>query len=342
MDAPPVQYVTTNDGYSIAYTICGEGFPLVLVPYVFNHVQLNWRSPGLHPWLEALAGRFRFVHYDSRGLGMSKRGLGPDHCLEDYLNDLAAVVDRVGISRFILMAWGAFGHVAVRFATANPDRVQALILKDCSVSLHAFPSAHVGTLPGENWEVFLRGVVMSGTPSQEYDLTLEIARQAVTQNDWQDRAKVFAASTVEHLLPQLIAPTLVLQGADSALLAREEVIQFASLIPESRLVVIRGGFPGDRASGIGAIENFTKSLSLSMREVPAKKEVGVSDYRTGLSPREVEVLHLLAAGKSNQQIADALVISPSTVLHHVTNILTKTGCSNRTEAAAYAHRNGLS
>jgi DNA-binding CsgD family transcriptional regulator len=182
---------------------------------------------------------------------------------------------------------------------------------------------------------------MSGTPSQEYDLTLEIARQAVTQNDWQVRARVFAASTVEKLLPQLTAPTLVLRGADTALLATEEVIQFASLIPESRLVVIGGGFPGDPAPGIGAIENFTKSLPSSMGEVPAKREVGISDYRTGLSPREVEVLRLVAAGKSNQQIADALVISPSTVLHHVTNILTKTGCHNRTEAAAYAHRHSL-
>jgi LuxR family maltose regulon positive regulatory protein len=53
------------------------------------------------------------------------------------------------------------------------------------------------------------------------------------------------------------------------------------------------------------------------------------------------VLRLLAAGKSNQQIADALVISPSTVLHHVTNILTKTGCSNRTEAAVYARDRGI-
>jgi NarL family two-component system response regulator LiaR len=61
-----------------------------------------------------------------------------------------------------------------------------------------------------------------------------------------------------------------------------------------------------------------------------------------LSTREIEVLRLVAAGKSNQQIADELVVSLSTVLHHVTNILTKTGCSNRTEAAAFAHRHGLS
>jgi DNA-binding NarL/FixJ family response regulator len=61
-----------------------------------------------------------------------------------------------------------------------------------------------------------------------------------------------------------------------------------------------------------------------------------------LSPREVEVLRLIAAGKSNRDIADALFISLNTVATHVRNILTKTGCANRTEAAAYALRHGLS
>jgi DNA-binding NarL/FixJ family response regulator len=62
---------------------------------------------------------------------------------------------------------------------------------------------------------------------------------------------------------------------------------------------------------------------------------------SGLSAREVEVLRLLAQGRTNQEIAQALVISMNTVSHHVTNILNKAGLSNRTEAAAYAHRAGI-
>jgi NarL family two-component system response regulator LiaR len=60
-----------------------------------------------------------------------------------------------------------------------------------------------------------------------------------------------------------------------------------------------------------------------------------------LSSREVEVLRLLAAGRSNQQIADELVISLNTVRRHVSNIFDKTGVANRVEAAQYATRNGL-
>jgi DNA-binding CsgD family transcriptional regulator len=60
-----------------------------------------------------------------------------------------------------------------------------------------------------------------------------------------------------------------------------------------------------------------------------------------LSAREVEVLRLIAAGKSNQDIADALHISLNTVATHVRNSLAKTGSTNRTEAAAYAMRCGI-
>jgi len=61
-------------------------------------------------------------------------------------------------------------------------------------------------------------------------------------------------------------------------------------------------------------------------------------FPDGLTKREVEVLGLLATGKSNQQIASSLIISLNTVARHVANILDKTGASNRTEAAAYAYR----
>lgn len=61
----------------------------------------------------------------------------------------------------------------------------------------------------------------------------------------------------------------------------------------------------------------------------------------GLSPREVEVLRLISIGKTNQEIADTLVISLNTVATHVRNILEKTDSANRAEAACYALRKRL-
>ena len=64
-------------------------------------------------------------------------------------------------------------------------------------------------------------------------------------------------------------------------------------------------------------------------------------YPDGLTQREVEVLRLITSGKTNQEIADTLHISEKTVANHISNIFVKTNSGNRTEAAAYANRNGL-
>ena len=61
----------------------------------------------------------------------------------------------------------------------------------------------------------------------------------------------------------------------------------------------------------------------------------------GLTRREVEVLRLVAAGKTNQEIASELFISERTASNHVSNIYRKIGCGNRAEATGYAHRHGL-
>ena len=75
----------------------------------------------------------------------------------------------------------------------------------------------------------------------------------------------------------------------------------------------------------------------TMEPAPAS----VPSYPDGLSQREIEVLVLIALAKSNREIAEELVISLSTVAHHVSNIFNKIGASNRTEAATYAARHRL-
>ncbi len=61
----------------------------------------------------------------------------------------------------------------------------------------------------------------------------------------------------------------------------------------------------------------------------------------GLSTRELDVLRLVAGGRSNREIGAALFISEHTAAAHVRSILRKTACANRTEATAYAYRRGL-
>jgi DNA-binding CsgD family transcriptional regulator len=77
------------------------------------------------------------------------------------------------------------------------------------------------------------------------------------------------------------------------------------------------------------------ALAESLSRTADKRTVG------GLSVREVEVLALVATGKTNRQIADQLVISEKTVASHLSHIFTKLGLSSRAAATAYAYEHGL-
>ena len=65
-----------------------------------------------------------------------------------------------------------------------------------------------------------------------------------------------------------------------------------------------------------------------LRERAESQPAKPPSYPGGLTQREVEVLHLLALGKSNREIAEELTISLNTVLRHVSHILAKTGAAN--------------
>jgi DNA-binding CsgD family transcriptional regulator len=82
--------------------------------------------------------------------------------------------------------------------------------------------------------------------------------------------------------------------------------------------------------------------ALETPQADATRQVTVPlTFPDGLSAREVEVLCMVAEGRSNREIADALVLSVITVQNHIANIYRKTGLRSRAEAATYALRHGL-
>jgi DNA-binding CsgD family transcriptional regulator len=83
-----------------------------------------------------------------------------------------------------------------------------------------------------------------------------------------------------------------------------------------------------------AYESLPKQKAVSKRQSEAEKF-------GGLTPREREVAHLLAQGKSNREIAEKLVLSERTVENHVGNILTKLGFDSRAQVAVWAIEKGL-
>jgi DNA-binding CsgD family transcriptional regulator len=113
------------------------------------------------------------------------------------------------------------------------------------------------------------------------------------------------------------------------------------------VMLLARGAAGDRARALAlltaTLENAREIGMRALEERAARRlgELSGPSAPDQLTPREAEVLRLIAIGRSNADIAMALSISLNTVATHVRNILAKTGCANRTEAAAYAMRHGL-
>jgi pimeloyl-ACP methyl ester carboxylesterase/DNA-binding CsgD family transcriptional regulator len=338
MDAPPVRYVTTTDGCKIAYSVSGAGRPLVFVGPALGGMAHLWRF--FPDWMEGLTRRFRLIQHDLRGHGLSQHGIPHDFgrtTSDDYKisvsdeSDTQDLLDRLRLDRFILFGLAGVGHVAVRYAVAHPEQVEALILSATPVT-SGMPSFY-RDVAAENWEFFLRSLAPASLGSEESQSWFESLYQSTTYEDWLIRGRMTSESDLGIDLPLVQVPTLVLLPRDQALASAEGIKALAAAIPGARLVAVKGqAVLGDATEGIAAIESF-------LAELPGQRK----DVTPGgdLSAREIEVLRLLAAGRSNQQIAEELVISASTVAKHLNSIFAKGGFNNRTEAAAYAHRNRL-
>jgi DNA-binding CsgD family transcriptional regulator len=340
--SPVIQYVTTDDGYRIAYTVTGEGEPFLFTPCLLQNDILQ-HDPGTADFVRALESRFRLIRYDGRGTGNSTRGVKPDMTIEDTLRDLMAVVDALRLDRFILYGDVFSSYTLLQAAFRLGDAVKALIMVNPVPFNGASLMPRMEPVYTESWELFTNTFATTyGAPGR----TGEDIRAIVDHEDFVRLARSARGYYLTDVLDKVTTPTLVLANRKPVDPARAATgREIASAIPDSRLVLFDGhtneflAAPGGGLPpAIPAIDDFLAALP---SEPPRDAKEAPVDACASLSAREVEVLRLLASGKSNQDIAEALVISPSTVAKHVSSILSKTGTANRTEAATYAHRHRL-
>jgi DNA-binding CsgD family transcriptional regulator len=152
---------------------------------------------------------------------------------------------------------------------------------------------------------------------------------------WQDVARRW----VELARPYQVAYAR-LREAEALLASRGDRQAVAAALREaSDIAAALGATPlGELVAHLAAQARITLPTTIQM-EAPAAG-VGKPDLFE-LTPREAEVLRLVAAGRTNQQIAEALFITRKTASVHVSNIMSKLEVANRGEAAALAHRLGL-
>ncbi len=158
---------------------------------------------------------------------------------------------------------------------------------------------------------------------------------AALRGDWQVAATHFAAAEAtarrEDLHPELAR---ILQGQAEVELARRDqnsLLRGRDRLNEAYALFEELGMLASAQRVRQRLHSLShSSSSLTHPALPAH-----------LTQREIEVLKLVAQGKSNRQIAQALCLTEKTVTNHLTHIFNKTNCENRAAAAAFALRHGL-
>jgi DNA-binding CsgD family transcriptional regulator len=347
MNEPAIQYVVTTDGFRIAFTDCGAGVPLVLMPLPVNNLRLMWRMQALRPLFEALSERFRLIQYDPRGSGMSQRGLAESHSMADYELDLLAVVDALDLHQFLLLAPIMQAHVAVRYAVREPQRILRLVLWQLIASYVGGQPNYIAQLARDDWGRYL--VMEAGifAPGERLEDGLRLIGASVTQEDVIKAASVAGASNVVDLLPELQVQTLLLYKDMPFLKNPDWVKRAVTAITGAHLALLADdgdlySFPRDPREFVAQIDEFLRSTNLDAGPGgPAVIEPASSASQSRLTPRETEILRLVAQGLTNKECAAALVLSERTVGRHITNIYAKIGVRSKAEATAYAIRQNL-
>jgi DNA-binding CsgD family transcriptional regulator len=195
-------------------------------------------------------------------------------------------------------------------------------------------------LPTENWRLFLRSLVPSDVGMEEHRRRLQEYEACINVEDWNIRTRANRPSDIEEELTALKIPLLVTHPREWLTLPIEEPMAVAAAAPNGRLVLIEGvTATGDPGQMLAAIDSFIADLPAEAED--AELQASNAEIPERLSARELEVLRLVAAGKSNDEIAGELVISRNTVRRHVSHIFDKTGVANRAQAGADARDHGL-
>ena len=355
-----IRFCTAPDGVQIAYSLVGNGPPLVKAPNWLTHLEFEWSSPVWGHWWEELAKDHTLVRFDQRGSGLSERDV-TEQSFDTWVSDLGTVVNHIGLEQFAILGISQGGAIAVTYAVRNPGRVSRMVL----YGAYGRGWAKRGGRPEEIEALLTLTRAGWGRDDPTYrqmftsrfmpGATLEQMRwfndlQRVSTSG-ENAAKVMTESAQIDVLPILVdvdVPTLVLHARDDAQVPFEQGRQLAALIPGSRFVPLEGtnhlilaAEPG-WVTAIGEVRAFLGSGGSGAEEtITAADFSDTIPMPAGLTAREGEVLKLIASGRSNRDIAGELFITTNTVANHVKNILSKTDSANRTEAAAFAVANGL-
>ena len=278
MDIPETRYTYTVDGVAIAYQVLGEGSPSIVFANSAwsSNVEISWEWSLTASLYRGLAGLGTLVMFDRRGAGLSDRVSGDRlPTLEARMDDIRAVMDAVGLERAVLYGLEDGAAVCFLFAATYPERTQAVITSGAS-SRGMWSPETPWIWTAETWEEeieetrqgwgtqaftesYTRGIFPSRVNDQEFVRQYgRVMRQAMGRADAIAASRMWRDTDVEHVLPLIQAPTLVMHYVDDKVEPIETGRYIADHIPGAVLAELPGA---DHSMGdVAVVDQFLASL----------------------------------------------------------------------------------
>jgi pimeloyl-ACP methyl ester carboxylesterase len=293
------------------------------------------------------------VRYDGRNCGLSDRSAEPPS-LQAWLADLEAVVDAAGLKRFALLGCSQGGAVSIAYAARHPQRVSCLVLlgayargpmKRDPTPAQVAEGRALLDLVRVGWgrdnpafrQVFTSLFIPEGTPEQ-VNWFNELERLTIAPEDAARTIAAFGQIDVTDAAAALSCPTLVLHARGDARVPFDEGRRLAALIPDARFVPLE--------SRNHVLLQSEPAFRRCFDEIHAFLDANDPQPRhlspfPGLTPRERDLLELLAQGLDNLQIAVHLGVTEKTVRNKVSAVFDKLEVATRAQAIVRAREAGF-
>jgi pimeloyl-ACP methyl ester carboxylesterase len=231
------------DGRAIPYEDTGgDGMPVVLAHGFFMDGSM------FDPQVAALRDRYRLITYDERGHGAAADHPGP-YTYWDLAEDLAGLLDHLGIERAVVGGMSQGGFVALRLALRHPERVIGLVLLDSQAGVEleekraeyeAMRSVWEEDGPSELMAGMVAAIILGDYPGNPHWIRRWIARYPTGLG--QIYTTLMDRDDITARLPEIQAPALVVHGEDDAAIPMERAEALcAGLAGCSGIVVVPGG-----------------------------------------------------------------------------------------------------
>jgi class 3 adenylate cyclase len=227
---PETRYARNGDAH-VAYQVIGTGpIDLVVIDQWFSNMEAQWEFAPLARLLERLATFARVIVFDKRGTGISDPIALDGHLLEEWMDDLRAVLDDVGSERTALLCGIGAAYMMLLFAATYPERTTALVGVDPCARISWAPDYPLGWPlegllqdlerlrsswgPGGGTMTFLApNLLQDPAVSASFG---RYERQSASPGAAVAMLRMMYESDVRHVLPAVQVPTLVLQKAEAA------------------------------------------------------------------------------------------------------------------------------